>query len=262
MESETWFLRLAGAARAWATAVCPASLSHDHLLWICLVARDFLPLWKNQALAYATAQGPDHAHGCTHGSCYPATGDLLVGREKSLKASSTCGSRKKEPYCIDEKKCFQCDSRRPYDPVYNTISHRIENVITTFKPHRKKSWDWSGRLGWVGTAVLESSLAHFYYVCHFRTGKPNVFIQLDLEAEFHFTHLIMTFKTFRPAAMVIERSADFGRNWQVYRYFAYDCASVFPGISKGPLRKVDDVTCESRYSDIEPSTEGEVSLIG
>ncbi|KAK8777350.1 hypothetical protein V5799_029311 [Amblyomma americanum] len=60
------------------------------------------------------------------------------------------------------------------------------------------------------------------------------------------------------AAMLIERSHDNGRTWKVYQYFAYDCADAFPGVPIGSRRNITDVTCESQYSGVEPSTNGEV----
>ncbi|NWW62111.1 LAMB4 protein, partial [Ifrita kowaldi] len=185
---------------------------------------------------------PQHAqHDCDAGSCHPALGDLLWGRSKQLTASSTCGMNSPQKYCIigyleAEEKCFLCDSRYPHNPYTQHNSHMVENVITTFEPNRKRKW-WQSE-----------------------NGIDHVSIRLDLETLFQFSHLILTFKTFRPAAMLVERSTDFGQTWKVFRYFAHDCAASFPNISSGPAKSVGDVVCDSRYSDIEPSTEGEVVL--
>ncbi|XP_046869736.1 LOW QUALITY PROTEIN: laminin subunit beta-2 [Hypomesus transpacificus] len=191
------------------------------------------------ALGVAGQELPSGRHGCTDGSCYPATGNLLIGRSVNLTASSTCGLTGPVTYCIvshlqESDKCFQCDSRLPYHPSGHRVSHRVDNTISLK--------DGLGHLTWWQSA----------------NGEEDVSIRLNLEAEFHFTHLIMKFKTFRPAAMVIERSSDFGRSWRPYRYFAYNCSRTFPWVPAHALRNINDVICQQRYSDIEPSSHGEV----
>ncbi|KAM7397366.1 hypothetical protein PAMP_020344 [Pampus punctatissimus] len=211
----------------------------------------------------------DQQDQCPSGSCNPQLGDLMVGRAAQLSASSTCGLDGPHNYCIigylevrghserannklsteatdtfmsfsgrsmEEQKCFTCDSRLPYNRYGNPNSHRIENIITTFDPERKMKW-WQSE-----------------------NGVHQVSIQLDLETMFQFSHLVLTFKSFRPAAMLVERSKDFGRSWKVFRYFAEDCMLYFPSVSDQTANSIDDVVCDSRYSGSEPSSDGEVVL--
>lgn len=181
---------------------------------------------------------------CQRGGCFPATGDLLVGRENRISATSTCGLKGREQYCIvsflnQKEKCFYCDSTRAVSGGTSQAykySHLPKYMVTASPQDRLKGW-WQAE-----------------------NGKQEVMIQVDLEAEFVFTHLIMTFKTFRPKAMYIERSWNYGKNWDVYRYFAYNCTKSFPKIPKGPQKNIDDVICVERYSKVEPSTKGEVVL--
>ncbi|XP_055365504.1 laminin subunit beta-4 isoform X2 [Betta splendens] len=177
---------------------------------------------------------------CPSSSCNPQLGDLMVGRAAQLSASSTCGLQGPQNYCTgyleEEQKCFTCSSQMPFNRHKNLNSHRIENVITTFDPDRQLQW-WQSE-----------------------NGIDQVSIQLDLEAVFQFSHLVLTFKSFRPAAMLVERSKDFGRTWKVFRYFSDECSLHFPWVSDKPASSINDVVCDRRYSGPEPSTNGQVVL--
>lgn len=179
---------------------------------------------------------------CEKSSCYPATGNLLIGRESRLSASSTCGLDGPERYCIvshldaDRKNCFRCDSTP--GPNKSALNHQVSNIVYRTVPNRSRK---PARTWWQS-----------------RNGVENVTIQLDLESEFHLTHIVIVFKTFRPAAMLIERSFDFGKTWRVDRYFAHNCDETFPKVHKGSPRNLTEVVCESKYSSVAPSTDGEV----
>ena len=83
---------------------------------------------------------PQFLQGCDRRSCYPATGNLLIGRgdEEYLTSTDTCGLESVERYCIISsidsqtyrargsvgsvsEKCYNCDNA--------TNAHGVENII-------------------------------------------------------------------------------------------------------------------------------------
>lgn len=82
-------------------------------------------------------------------------------------------------------------------------------------------------------------------------GAPDE-IRLDLETRFFLSHVILVFRSPRPAAMAIERSADFGKTWETLRLFAQNCSAEFG------LPDDEGSLCTSRYTAATPCTKGEV----
>lgn len=155
---------------------------------------------------------------CSRGACYPPVGDLLIGRTRFLRASSTCGLTKPETYCAQygewQMKCCKCDSRL----AHNYNGHRVENVVSSSGPMR---W-WQSQ-----------------------NDVSPVFLQLDLDRKFQLQDIMMDFKGPVPAGMLIERSSDFGKTWQVYQYLASDCSSTFPWVRQGQPQGWQDARCQT-----------------
>ncbi|XP_056430278.1 netrin-4 isoform X2 [Hyla sarda] len=164
-------------------------------------------------------------------ACNPRMGNLAIGRR--LWTDTVCGSNNTELYCTyteypdqtcKEPKCDKCNDAVP------RLSHPASAMAdSTFKIPR--TW-------WQSARDIQREI-----------------IQLNLETTFYFTHLIMVFKSTRPAAMILEGSQDFGFTWRPYKYFSTNCTESF--------QLEDDVNvkgaiCTSRYSQAFPCSGGEV----
>ena len=134
--------------------------------------------------------------------------------------------------------CFTCDSRDIH--ANNANSHRIENVVKT----RARQQSGSSADKWWQS----------------ENGKHRVYIQFDLEGEFILSHVLMRFKSYPPAAMLFEKSTNFGQSWQTIAYFADNCGEHFPGVSTVNTHspQLDAAHCVSLYSNKISSTNNDV----
>ncbi|XP_043418112.1 netrin-4 isoform X4 [Prionailurus bengalensis] len=189
-----------------------------------------LLLWGCSAVAAGLSGVAGVSSRCEK-ACNPRMGNLALGRK--LWADTTCGQNATELYCsysenadltCRQPKCDKCNAAQPH------VAH-LPAAMADSSFRFPRTW-------WQSAEDVHREK-----------------IQLDLEAEFYFTHLIMVFKSPRPAAMVLDRSQDFGKTWKPYKYFATNCSATF-GLEDDVVKK--GAICTSRYSNPFPCTGGEV----
>ncbi|KAJ0029414.1 hypothetical protein NQD34_004411 [Periophthalmus magnuspinnatus] len=189
-------------------------------------------------VALSESRGPPVESRCSGRACNPRMGNLAVGR--FITTQSVCGSNSSEPYCFFKQTLF---SRSSMDFCTHSKCDKCNAAIP--------------RLAHLASAMSDSSFRFPHTWWQSAEGAQEETLQLDLEAKFLFTHLILVFRSPRPAAMALERSQDFGKTWRTLKYFAKNCEETF-GLVEGQSSMGNGTPCSSKYSTAFPCTRGEV----
>ncbi|KAM6979441.1 netrin-4 [Aplochiton taeniatus] len=166
---------------------------------------------------------------CVDHACSPPLGNLASGRTLTTLSSSTCCGNVTHQHspCSSPLSPHMPCPKDPHPPA-----HMADDPFLS-----PDTW-WASNVRTAGREKDETDE-----------------IRLDLEAPFCLTHVVLLFRSPRPAAMVMERSRDFGESWETLKMFALNCSLEF-GIP-------DEATepgslCTSRYSSAAPCSGGEV----
>ena len=149
----------------------------------------------------------------------PETGNLAVGR--ILTASSTCGFKSPETFCsVGSSSSEEC----------GVCDSRNESLGP---PPPPRTW-WQSSNN-IAPVTLEVSLGTAF-----------------------FTHVLLSFRSPRPAAMVIEKSTDSGRTYQKVQFYSNDCVGDFGLPDTKFPSTMRNASCTSTFSNIQPLMNGEV----
>ena len=186
---------------------------------------------------------------CVLSDCYPISSDLLLGRKKFLYANSTCGLKHPEEYCELGYRPRENIAAFPIETLY--FPYKIERVLSTRCSICNSLRDFNHKIEKiVMDSPTEVDLRGREIIKKWwqsESGVENVFIRFDLEAVFTMSVLIMRFKTFPPAAMLIEKSDNFGLTWTTLAYYALNCAESYPHVPTYNTKDLKKPFCTSKY---------------
>uniref|UniRef100_A0A8C6V727 Netrin 4 n=1 Tax=Neogobius melanostomus TaxID=47308 RepID=A0A8C6V727_9GOBI len=145
----------------------------------------------------SASRGPPVDSRCSGRACNPRMGNLAVGR--LLTTLSVCGSNSSDSYC--------------------SFKHTISPKAFCATPKCGKCNAAIPGQAHPASAMSDSSFRFPHTWWQSAEGAREETLRLDLETAFLFTHLILVFRSPRPAAMILERSQDYGKTWRTLRYF-------------------------------------------
>uniref|UniRef100_A0AAY4DSE8 Netrin 4 n=1 Tax=Denticeps clupeoides TaxID=299321 RepID=A0AAY4DSE8_9TELE len=162
-------------------------------------------------------------------------GNLVLGRQ--LHTMSVCGHNKTEAFCSYGGNPGGHSHAEALEPLCSKL---LCGKCSAAHRH----------LSHLPSDMSDSSFRNPHTWWQSAEGVVTEAIQLDLETEFYFTHLILVFRSPRPAALALDRSQDFGHTWTTLQRYASNCSQAF-GLSEGNA-------CTQKYSGAYPCTRGEV----
>lgn len=139
-----------------------------------------------------------------------------IAYEREIVASHTCGERKPRSFCKGSRNspnCATCDARKP------ELAHPTSYLTDLNNPSDVTCWQ---------TDPIADT-------------DQNVTLTLSLGKQYEITYINLEFCSYRPDAMAIYKSNDFGQTWTPYQYYAHHCMNTFHKSNRGIVSHRNEV---------------------